>query len=164
MMELLATDATFWLLISFVIFCVICWKMGKDAVLNILDSRIDAIRQEIETAESLRVEAQELLAQYQRKQRDAEKEATGIIETAEAHAKEIKKKAEADLKETMERREAQLKSRLERMEHSAIAEIQKYAADLAIKATTEIIAEHLDKKSNEKLVSDAIKDVGKHIH
>ena len=50
------------------------------------------------------------------------------------------------------------------MEQSAVAEIQKYAADLAIKATTEIISEHLDKSANQKLVDAAIKDVGKHIH
>ncbi len=157
-------DSTFWLLISFILFSIILWRKGKTAITDLLDKRIEGIRQDIQTSENLRTEAQELLAQYQRKHRDAVKEAEGIVKTAEKQAKEIQKKADADLKETMERREKQLQERLDRMEHSAIAQIQKYAADLAIKATTEIITEHLDKKSNEKLVNQAIKDVGKHIH
>ena len=153
-----------WLLISFVIFAVILWRAAKGAVIRMLDGRIETIREELQTAENLRVEAQELLAQYQRKHRDAVKDAENIVNKAERHAEEIRRKAEADLKETMERREKQLKERLVRMEQSAIAEIQKYAADLAIEATAEIIANKLDKKSNEKLVDQSIKDIGKNLH
>ncbi len=162
-MELLG-DATVWLLLSFIIFSVIVWRAGKQAFLNLLDNRIENIRSEIETAENLRVEAQELLAQYQRKHRDAVKDAEDIIANAQTHADEIRKKAEEELEEIMARREKQLKERLDRMEKSAATEIQKYAADLAIKATTEIIAGQLDKKANEKLVDQAIKDVGSNIH
>lgn len=158
------SDSTIWLLISFIIFAVILWRKGRGAVLAILDKRIETIRQDIQTAENLRVESQELLAQYQRKHRDAVKDAEAIIATAEKNAEEIRKNAERDLKEMMTRREKQLKERLGRMEQSAIAEIQKYAADLAIEATTEIIASSLDKKSNEKLVNQAIEDVSGNIH
>ena len=162
MMELLG-DSTIWLLISFIVFAVIVWRAGRQAFINMLDKRIADIKQEIETAETLRVEAQELLAQYQRKHRDALKEAEGIIANAESHAEEIRKQAEADLKEIMARREKQLKERLERMEKTAAASIQRYAADLAIEATREIIAKQLDKKSNENLVDKAIKDVAANI-
>lgn len=160
----LLSDSTIWLLLSFIIFSVILWRKGKDAFLALLDKRIEQIRQDIQTAENLRVESQELLAQYQRKHRDAVKEAEKIIANAEKRAEELRKQSEADLKETMDRRERQLKERLARMEQSAIADIQKYAADLAIEATAEIIADALDKKANEKLVDQAIKDIGKNIH
>ncbi|MEZ5918804.1 MAG: hypothetical protein R3D66_02415 [Alphaproteobacteria bacterium] len=157
-------DSHIWLLASFGVFLAIAWKVGKPAVLQQLDTRIAAIRDEISRAENLRVEAQELLAQYQRKHRDALQESERIIETARQHAQEIRTKAEADLEETMTRREAQLSERLKRMEQNAIDDIQAYAADLAIKATGEIIAGKLDKKANEKLVDQAIKDIGVNIH
>ena len=162
-MELLYDTHT-WFAISFVIFAFIVWRLGKDAIIKMLDGRIETIRKEIQTAEGLRVEAQELLAQYQRKQRDAMKDAEKIIADAREQAEMHQKQAEEDLKATMSRREAQLKGRLERMEQSAIQEIQAYATDLALKAATEIITEKLDKKTSESLVEQSIKDVGKHLH
>ncbi len=149
-----------WVLISFVIFVYIAFRFGKTAFLAALDGRIEKIRQDIDTAESLRIEAKELLAQYQRKQRDADKEAKQIIETAKTHAEEIKKQAEKDLKELAKRREAQLQERLKRMEENAVNDIRAYAADLAIKATTETIAAQMNKKTNENLIDESIKAIG----
>lgn len=162
-MEMLA-DTYFWVTLSFLTFMFICWKMGKAAFLNLLDTRIEAIRDEIQTAENLRVEAQSLLAQYQRKHTDAVKDAENIVTTAKKQAEEIKIKAEFELEETIKRREAQLRERLVRMEEAAKEEIRQHAAALAISATTEIITEKLDKKASERLVSDSIKNVSGNIH
>ncbi len=159
----LLMDASFWVALSFVLFAIILWKFGKQAVLSALDARIENIKDDIKTAENLRIEAQELLAQYQRKQRDAEKEAARILDEAKKGASEIKKEAEKELKETIKRKEQQLEERVARLKQNAVEEIQAYAADLAIKATTEIVMESLDKKSNERLVDEAIDDM-KNIH
>ena len=157
-------DSSIWLLISFLIFAGIVFKFGKGALLSMLDARIEAIREEIKTAENLRVEGQEMLAQYQRKHKDAVKDAEEIMTKAKTQADEIKKKAEKDLDDTIARREKQLQERLERMKQNAKDEILEYASNLAIAATSEIIADKLDKKANEKLVDQAIKDIGKNIH
>ncbi|MEC8664171.1 MAG: hypothetical protein VXY16_01715 [Pseudomonadota bacterium] len=162
MMEFLS-DTGSWVLISFLIFAFLAYTKGKAAFLNMLDSRIEAIKNEIETAESLRVEAQELLAQYQRKQRDAAKEAEEIVKTAKEHAEEIKKQADTDLKALTKKREEQLKERLSRMEEKAMREIQAYAAELAVNATKEIIAKQMDKKTNENLVKESIKNISKQV-
>ena len=162
-MELLH-DTSIWFLFSFLVFVAIAWKFGKNAVIQQLDSRIEDIRKNIESAESLRVEAQELLAQYQRNHRDAVSDAKQIIDTAQKQADEIRKKAEAELDETIARREKQLQERLARMEQSAVEEMRQYAANLAITATSEIIGQQLDKKTNEKLVDASIKEIGKSIN
>jgi len=157
-MELLQ-DSNTWVLLSFLLFLFIIFRLGKNAFLGMLDKKINDIRKEIETAESLRVEAQELLAQYQRKQRDAASEAEDIVANAKVHAKEIQKQAEKDLKDIAKRREQQLQERLDRMEQNAIQEIRAHAAELAVKATAEIIAKQMDKKTNENLVDASIKNV-----
>ncbi|MDB2682698.1 F0F1 ATP synthase subunit B [Alphaproteobacteria bacterium] len=159
----LLADSNFWVAVSFVIFAGIVWKFGKGAIISMLDGRIEKIKSDIATAENLRVEAQELLAQYQRKQRDAEKEAARILDDAKKNAAQIKKDAEKELKESVKRKEKQLEERVIRMQQNAVEEIQAYAADLAIKATTEIVMDSLDKKANAKLVDEAIKDV-KQLH
>lgn len=157
-------EATNWVLISFVIFAIGFWKFGLKLLMGKLDGRIEEIRKEIETAESLRIEAQELLAQYQRKQRDAAKEAEAIVATAQKHAAEIQKVAEAELNELIVRKEAQLKDRLKRMEDVALQDIKSYAAELAVKATAEIIAKQMDEKTNARLVEQSIKTVAGHLN
>ncbi len=164
MIDALTHDSTLWVLISFVLFLYVAYRFGKNAVIGGLDSKIEEIRKEIETAESLRVEAQELLAQYQRKQRDAEQEAGEIIARAKDHAEKIKVQAETDLAEVMARREAQLADRIKRIEQNAMAEIKAHAAQLAIQATHDVIAQDLDQKTEEDLLSASIKTVSSQLN
>jgi len=164
MIEALSHDTSLWVAISFILFLIVAFKLGRKSVTRTLDSRIEEIRKEIETAESLRVEAQELLAQYQRKQRDAEKEAQQIVDNAKAHADKIQARAKAELQETMQRREEQLTERVRRIEENAVASIQNYAAELALEATREIIAGSLDKKANENIAGKSIQDIAKHLN
>lgn len=152
-------DANNWVFISFVIFAFVFMKKGKGVLMGKLDARIAEIRKEIETAESLRIEAQELLAQYQRKQRDAAKEAEAIVSHARDSAAQIRREAEVTLKETMARREGQLQERLQRMEEKAINDIRAYAAELAVRATREIIVSEMDAATNEGMVDKSIKAV-----
>ncbi|MCI5060464.1 MAG: hypothetical protein MRY79_05255 [Alphaproteobacteria bacterium] len=163
MMELLAHDTGIWVAISFVLFLVVAFKLGRHSITGALDSRVEEVKSEIETAERLRVEAQELLAQYQRKQRDAEKESKDIIKKAKDQAKLIKKNAEIELEDVMARREVQLEERLRRAEEKAIADIQNHAAELAMSATKEMIVQTLDDKTNEKLNKESIAALSKNI-
>lgn len=163
-MMTLLEDSHIWLIFSFLIFCFILVKYGKKALTGVLDSRIDEIKKELEVSENLRVEAQELLAQYQRKQRDAEKEAEQIIAKAEHNVLQIRKKAEEDLAETLKRREQQLKDRLQQMEENAIQDIREHAATLAVEATAQIIMEKLGKKESDKLFDSSMKQAAQNLH
>lgn len=154
MLELLSDShhgTSNWIVLSFLLFVFVAYKLGRKSILGGLDARIAEVKNEIETAERLRVEAQELLAQYQRKQRDAEKEAKDIVKRAQKQAEHMAKASEAELEETMTRRETQLTQRLKRLEENAIAEIQSHAADIAVAATTEVIAQTLNAKTNAEL-------------
>ena len=153
-----------WLTFSFLIFCFILLKFGKNAFMSILDRRINDIRTELKVSENLRVEAQELLAQYQRKQRDAEKEAEDIIAKAEQSALQIRKKAEEELSETLKRKEQQLHDRLRQMEETAIQEIREHASNLAVEATAQIIIEKIGKKESDKLLDSSIKQAAQNLH
>jgi len=157
-------DEYFWYTVSFLMFAGALWKYALPVINQLLDARIAQIIKNLEEAENLRVEAQEMLAQYQRKHRDALQESQKIIDVARENAQQYKEKAQAELEATMEIREQQLITRLERMEQNAIGEIQTYAAELAMKAAKQIIEEKLDKKTNAKLVDEAIKSIEHNIH
>lgn len=164
MLETLAHDTNIWIIFSFVIFAFIVTKAAKAALANVVDARIEKIKRELEEAENLHTEAQELLAQYQRKHANAVKEAEEIIENAELYATKIRKQAKKELKENIERRESQLAERIERMKDNAIVEIQRYAADVAIDATREIIMKDFDKKMDKALISESVKNLKNNLH
>jgi F-type H+-transporting ATPase subunit b len=157
-------DPTAWVALSFAIFAVVIWFKGRKAILGTLDSRIAVIRAEIEAAQSLRLEAQRLFEEYELRHEEAVRDAGHVIKVAEKHAIEIRKQAELDLAETVRLREKQLQERIERMKQSAMEEIQRYAADLAIQATAGIINERLDKAAKDRLVEKAISNIGKNLH
>ena len=162
-MDILLSTTT-WLFISFFSFSYLVWRMGREAIANMLDSRIEKIKHDLQTSENLRIEAQELLAQYERKHSNALKESEEIIAQAEKRASEMREQAEQELDDLIKRRETQLSQRLSRMEQKTIDEITAYASDLTIEATKKIIAETLDKKAQNKLVGDAVNELSSHIH
>jgi F-type H+-transporting ATPase subunit b len=135
--------------------------MGRGSVTSALDSHIETARKDVEEAENLRVEAQELLSEYQRMKRETASDAEDVIKTAEEHAQKIREKASKELDAELARREEQLKERLSLMEAQAIEEMRAYAADLAIKATREIIVDNIDSKKAKSLNDQAISDVEK---
>ena len=77
-------DPTLWVAVGFVIFVAAAYKPAAKAVVKMLDGRADAIRRSLDEAASLREEAQQLLAEYQRKQRDAVKETEDMLSRARA--------------------------------------------------------------------------------
>lgn len=73
-------DATFWAFIALVIFVAIVVYMKVPGMIGrTLDERADRIKKELEEARTLREEAQQLLAEYHRKRKEAEKEAGDIV-------------------------------------------------------------------------------------
>lgn len=150
------SDPTIWVLISFSIFAVAAIIFGRAMVVKILDDKIGVIRTEIANAEALRDEAQKLLLEYETKQRAAHGEAAKMLASAKVQAADLHKRADEELTATMARRESMMKDRIQRMEDAAMDDIRRYAADLAISATTEIISQKLDQASASKLADQSI--------
>ena len=157
----LLQDTNFWVLISFVIFICGFLKFGRAGAMAFLDNKIEKIRTELNHAESLRVEAQELLAEYQRKHKDAMKEAEKIIADAKKHSENIRLQAEEDSKRTAERREAQLQEKLARIEQNARHEIEAYTARIAVEAARDVLSNKMDAKTDKQIISNTLSNVSK---
>ena len=156
--------ATFWVLIAFAIFvALIVWK-ARGAVTGALDARAEAIRTEIDEAKRLREEAQSLLADYQRKQRDALQEAEGMLRAAEEETARLRVRAEEDLAASLKRREQQALDRIAQAEAAAQAEVRNTAVDLAVSATRKLLEDRIDEKKAAGLVDQAIKELPAKLH
>src|SRR6202158_2692150 len=92
-------DPEFWVAIAFVIAVgLVLWKSAP-MIAKSLDERAARIKAELDEAQRLREDAERALADYQRRQRDALKDAEGIIAQAKAEAERFGRKAAQDLEE-----------------------------------------------------------------
>jgi F-type H+-transporting ATPase subunit b len=149
-----------WVLVSFVLFlALLVYYKIPDRLVKALDDRADRIRAELDEARRLREEAQQILADYQRKQRDAEKEAEDIIALARREAEVYAGESRKGLTETLQRRLRLAEEKIARAEEQAIKDIRSKAVDAAVSAAEQLIARELKDKSAESLVDKSIRDV-----
>jgi len=157
-------DPEFWVAVAFVIVVAgLAWK-GTPTITKMLDDRADKIRGELNEAQRLREEAQRTLADYQRKQRDALKEAEQIVALARAEAERAAAQAARDLDAALKRRQALALEKIALEESKALAEVRNTAVDVAIAAVRRIMAEDLDSRHKEKLIDDAIAELPQRLH
>lgn len=160
----LLQDATFWTAVAFVIFVLlVIWK-ARPAIKGAIGGRIEAIRAELDAAESLKEEAQSALADIQRQQRDALKQAEDIVAHAKAEVKHMKVEARKKLDESLKRREAQALDKIAQAEAQAIQEVRDLAVDKAIAAASQILSDQMGGKDGNKLVDGAIAGLGGKLH
>jgi F-type H+-transporting ATPase subunit b len=150
-----------WVLVSFVLFvALLVYYKIPDTVAKALDDRANRIKIELEEAHRLREEAQSILADYQRKRRDAEQEAEDIIATARREAQFYAEESRKALQESLERRVRLAGEKIARAEEQAIQEIRSRSVDVAVAAAETIIARELQGNSGSDLVTKGIREVG----
>ena len=150
----------FWVAVSFVGFIalIVYYRVPK-AVSDALDKRADGIRQELEEARRLREEAQGILADYERKQRDAEKEAEEIIELAKRESEALAEETRRTLQESLERRAKLAEQKIARAEEQAVEEVRMKAVDVAIAAARSVIEKKMTPAAAAKLVDQNIREL-----
>ena len=153
-----------WVAVAFVIFVVLVWKPAQKALLSGLDARAARIEKELSEAARLREEAQGLLAQYQRKHRDAMKEANAIITHAREEADRLAQQAARDLEVSLKRREELAMQRIAQAEQQATADVRAAAVDVAIAATERLLKDKLDGAKADALIDQAIKELPAKLH
>ena len=100
-------EAEFWVSVAFFIFVALLMYMGAhQRILRGLDGQRDRIKSELDEAQRLREDAKALLADYHRKQREAETEARAIIAGAQAEAERIAAETKAKMAELVSHRTA----------------------------------------------------------
>src|SRR5712675_2370687 len=98
-------EAEFWVAAAFVIFVgVLIYFRVHKTILDALDQRTARIKAELDDARRLKEEALALLAEYKRKQQEAEHEAEGIIAGARAEAERLAVEAKAKIEDFLARR------------------------------------------------------------
>lgn len=137
-------DATFWALVALIIFVGIIFYVKVPNKIGLaLDKRADTIRDNLDAARKAREEAQSLLALYQRKRQDAEKEAEEIVASAKREADILANEAKQKIDDYITRRTKVAEQKIAQAEQKAIQDVKALAADRAIAASEIILRDKL---------------------
>ena len=157
-------EAEFWVLVAFVIAIGFLVYKVKGTLTSGLDARAAKIKSEIEEAQKLRDEAQAKLAEFQLKQRDALKEAEGIIALAKEEAQRLAAQGAKDLEAAIERRRRMAQEKIALEEQKAMSDLRIAAVDVAVAALRRVLAEDLNAAQQSALIDNAINALPPTLH
>jgi F-type H+-transporting ATPase subunit b len=142
-------DATFWVAISFIIFClIIVYKKIPQVISNLLDSKINEIKSEIDNAKNLKHESEKLLQKYKSKIEEAHAERSQIINNEKRETEIFIKESEKKFEQLIENKKKSLEQKLDQMKIKAIKDIQNISNKIAIEAVKKIIS---DQENSDKM-------------
>jgi F-type H+-transporting ATPase subunit b len=153
-------EPEFWVAVCFLIFLGVLWKFDVHrTVITALDARRARIKTELDDARRLREEAQSVLAQSERRRREAESEADAIIASAKAEAEQLAGEAKTKVEEFISRRTKMAEAKITRAEGQAVADVRAAAAEAAVAAAETILTTTTKGKVADELISRGIKDL-----
>ena len=153
-------NAEFWVAVAFLIFVALMIYMGVHRrVLDALDQRSARIRAELDEALRLKQEAQKLVAEYQTRHREAEREAQAIVESARAEAERLATENKTKMEELIARRTKMAETKIAQAEAQALAEVRTAAGEAAVAAAERILSQTAKGKVAEELIQRGIGEV-----
>ncbi|MEP3945380.1 F0F1 ATP synthase subunit B [Ascidiaceihabitans sp.] len=151
--------------LGFIVFIGVLFYFKVPSMLGrMLDARADGIKSEIDEARSLREEAQTLLADYERKQKEVQAQADRIVASAKDEANVAAEQAKEDLAKSIERRLAAAEDQIASAEASAVKEVRDQSIVIAVSAARDVIAKQMTAADSNALIDDAISQVGSKLH
>jgi len=148
-----------WGVVSFAVLFFVLWKFAFPAVNKMMHDRTERIRNNIDEAQKVRDEAEQILTDYQRQLADARNESNRIIEEARQAAEQLRhdmvRRADDEVAELRRRNAEDLQIAQER----AIAQLQSQVRNLAIELAEKVVGQNLDRDRNLQLVDQYIAEL-----
>jgi F-type H+-transporting ATPase subunit b len=148
-----------WTLLLFGISMYVLAKLAFPRISEALDKRQHAIEESIDHAEQIRKDADQLLAEYRERLKEARQQADEILararHAAEAHERDAQEEAKTKREQMMEQTRRDIESETRR----AIQEIRHEVADLTVMATEKVTRKTLTDEDQRRLVEDALSEL-----
>ncbi len=153
-------DPVFWVMIAFIGFVALLIYYGVPGIVGkALDDRATAIRADLDEARRLRDEAHALLADYQRRSREAEDETKTILEQAKREGEALAAETRKNLQESVERRTKLAEEKIERAEAQALSDVRTAAVESAIATAEKILKSRVAGATADTLIENGIRDL-----
>ena len=150
-------DATFWVAISFFIFLGGLFYLKVPQKINdSLTNQINEMKKELNEAEKLKIEAKNLLSDYENKIDKSKKETQEIINLAKKDSeKNILEKTEK-FHQIIEIKNKNVEQKIVQMKENALKEIKNISVKISMEAVKHSVKNSIDKNKLEKLYIESL--------
>ena len=150
-------DATFWVAISFFIFLgILIYLKIPQKINSSLTNQINEIKKELDEAEKLKVEAKNLLSDYEDKIDKSKKEVQKITNLAKKDSEKMIIEKTQKFYQIMEDRKKNIEQKITLMKKNAVKEIKNISIKISMEAVESLIINSIDKKKLEKFYSKSL--------
>ena len=150
-------DATFWVAISFFIFLgVLIYLKVPQKINSSLTNQINEIKKELDEAEKLKVEAKNLLSDYEDKIDKSKKEVQKITNLAKKDSEKMIVEKTQKFYQIMEDRKKITEQKITLMKKTALKEIKNISIKISLETVEHLIKNSIDKKKLEKFYSKSL--------
>ena len=153
-------DATFWVAISFFIFVGgLVYLKVPQKVNSSIAMQIDKIKKDLEEAEKLKVEAKNLLSNYESKIDKSKKEVQDIINIAKKDSEKNILDKTKKFHELLEERKKNTEQKIIQMKENALKDIKNISIKISVETVEHLIKNSIDKNKIEKIYSDSLQEI-----
>ena len=150
-------DATFWVAVSFIIFCVVLiYLKMPQKINNLLITQINEIKKEINEAEKLKVEAKNLLSSYEDKIEKSKKEVQKIINISRKKSEELILEKTQKLHQSIEEKKKSAEQKILQMKENALKDIKNNSVKITMEAVEFLIKKSIDQNKLENLYKKSL--------
>ena len=146
-------DATFWIAISFFIFLgVLIYLKVPQKINSSLTNQINELKKELDEAEKLKVEAKNLLSDYEDKIDKSKKEVQKITNLAKKDSEKMIIEKTQKFYQIMESRKKNTEQKITLMKKNALKEIKNISIKITMETVESLINNSIDKKKIRKVL------------
>ena len=149
----------FWSLVSFALLFFLLKRFAFPPILEVLEERENKIRSEIDDAEKLRHEAEELKADLGRELKNAHEKANTIIQMAGDESKKIQEKSIQETQAKVRQMQNDAEQEIQITRNKLLNEIRSYTAALTIASTEKVLKKSLNNEDKNRLIDESIEEV-----
>ncbi|MBV9079208.1 MAG: ATP F0F1 synthase subunit B [Methylobacteriaceae bacterium] len=158
-------EAEFWVAVAFLIFMAIAWRAGAfNSMMSGLDNRAKRIAAELDEARRLREEAAAVLADYQRRRGEAEREAASLVAAAREDAERIARETHERMTDFVARRTAAAEAKIAQAEVQATQQVRAAAADAAVRVSEAVLRNEMRGEAADDLLRRSLGEVRTKLH
>ena len=150
-------NATFWVAVSFFIFLgILIYLKVPQKINNSLTDQINEMKRELNEAEKLKIEAKNLLSNYEDKIDKSKKETQKIINLAERDSEKTILEKTEKFHQAIENKKKSTEQKIVQMKENTLKDIKNISVKISIETVENLIKNSIDKDKLEKLYTKSL--------
>ncbi len=145
-------------LIVFIVTLAFLYGVAWGPLLTILQARQKRIQEGVEAAEQAKGDREAAAREYQFRLEEARREGQRILDRIAKEGEDLRKELEAKARQDAQSIITRARAEIEQERQSAVHDLRRQVADLAVLAATRIIGESLDQKKHRELIDRSVEE------